>query len=59
MLSKWLDPMLLLLTALTLLVGGVAHLAHRSDWASICWAAGSLVMALILLFEIVRRLARG
>ncbi|WP_339527412.1 heavy metal translocating P-type ATPase [Pseudomonas sp. EL_65y_Pfl2_R96] len=58
MLSKWLDPVLLLLTALTLLAGGIAQVAHKSDWASICWAAGSLVMALVLLVEIVRRLAR-
>jgi heavy metal translocating P-type ATPase len=58
MFSKWLDPVLLLLTTLTLLAGGIAQLAHKSDWASICWAAGSLVMALVLLVEIVRRLAR-
>ena len=58
MLSKWLDPLLLLLTALTLLAGGVAHVAHKPDWASMCWAAGSLVMSAVLLIEIVRRLAR-
>lgn len=58
MLSKWLDPALLLLTSLTLLVGGVAHFAQKSDWAAICWASGSLVMALVLLVEIARRLAR-
>lgn len=28
MLDKWLDPVLLLLTALTLLAGAVAHNAH-------------------------------
>ena len=32
MLSKWLDPALLLLTALTLLAGGVAHLAQSLIW---------------------------
>ena len=58
MLSKWLDPALLLLTSLTLLAGGVAHFAQKSDWAAICWASGSLVMALVLLVEITRRLAR-
>ena len=58
MLSKWLDPALLLLTAFTLLAGGVAYLAQEADWASVCWAAGSLVMALILLVEIAKRLAR-
>lgn len=58
MLSKWLDPLLLLLTALTLLAGGVAHIAQKPDWASMCWAAGSLVMSAVLLVEIVRRLAR-
>lgn len=58
MLSKWLDPILLLLTALTLLAGGVVHVAQKPDWASICWAAGSLVMSVVLLVEIVRRLAR-
>ncbi|WP_454866490.1 heavy metal translocating P-type ATPase [Pseudomonas umsongensis] len=58
MFSKWLDPALLLLSALTLLAGGVAHLWQRPDWASMCWAAGSVVMALVLLVEIVRRLAR-
>lgn len=57
--GKWLDPLLLLLTALTLLVGGVAQLGQKPDWASICWAAGSLVMAVILLVEIARRLVRG
>ncbi|KQZ81542.1 heavy metal translocating P-type ATPase [Pseudomonas sp. Root562] len=59
MLSKWPDPALLLLTALTLLVGGAAHLGQKPDWASLCWAAGSVVMAVILLVEIARRLARG
>jgi heavy metal translocating P-type ATPase len=58
MLSKWLDPLLLLLTALTLLAGGIAHVAQKPDWASMCWAAGSLVMSAVLLIEIVRRLAR-
>ena len=58
MLSKWLDPALLLLTALTLLAGGVAYVAQKPDWASLCWAAGSLVMSAVLLVEIVRRLAR-
>ncbi|MGF6221389.1 heavy metal translocating P-type ATPase [Pseudomonas frederiksbergensis] len=58
MLGKWLDPALLLLTTLTLLVGGIAQVVGKSDWASICWAAGSLVMALVLLVEIARRLAR-
>ncbi|MCK8687287.1 heavy metal translocating P-type ATPase [Pseudomonas umsongensis] len=58
MFSKWLDPALLLLSALTLVAGGVAHLWQRPDWASMCWAAGSVVMALVLLVEIVRRLAR-
>ncbi|PAU61451.1 heavy metal translocating P-type ATPase [Pseudomonas sp. PICF141] len=58
MFGKWLDPALLLLTTLTLLVGGIAQIAQQSDWASICWAAGSLVMALVLLVEIAGRLAR-
>lgn len=58
MLGKWLDPALLLLTTLTLLVGGIAQVVGKSDWASICWAAGSLVMALVLLVEIAGRLAR-
>jgi cation transport ATPase len=58
MLNKWLDPVLLLLTALTLLAGGVAYVAQKPEWASMCWAAGSLVMSAVLLVEIVRRLAR-
>ncbi|WP_095147712.1 heavy metal translocating P-type ATPase [Pseudomonas sp. Irchel s3a18] len=58
MLDKWLNPVLLLFCALTLLAGGVAHIAQKSDWALMCWAAGSLVMALVLLVEITRRLAR-
>ncbi len=58
MYSKWQDPALLLLSALTLLAGGVAYFAQRPEWASMCWAAGSMVMALVLLVEIVRRLAR-
>lgn len=59
MFSKWLDPMLLLLTTLALLAGVVAHSAQENDWASFCWAAGSLTMALVLLVEIAGRLARG
>jgi len=58
MLAKWLDPLLLLLTALTLAAGGIAHVAQQPDWASMCWAAGSLVMVAVLLIEIVGRLAR-
>jgi heavy metal translocating P-type ATPase len=58
MLSKWLDPMLLLLTTLALLAGGIAHVAQKPDWASLCWTAGSLAMALVLLVEIAGRLAR-
>ena len=58
MFGKWLDPALLLLTTLTLLAGGIAQVVGKSDWASICWAAGSLVMALVLLVEIAGRLAR-
>ena len=58
MLSKWLDPVLLLLTALTLLAGGIAYVAQKPDWASMYWAAGSLVMSAVLLIEIARRLAR-
>ncbi|PMZ93083.1 MULTISPECIES: heavy metal translocating P-type ATPase [unclassified Pseudomonas] len=58
MFSKWLDPMLLLLTTLALLAGGVAHVAQKPDWASMSWAAGSLLMALVLLVEIAGRLAR-
>ena len=34
MLAKWLDPLLLLLTALTLAAGGIAHVAQQPDWAS-------------------------
>ncbi|WP_439821343.1 heavy metal translocating P-type ATPase [Pseudomonas sp. HLG18] len=58
MFSKWLDPILLLLTTLALLAGVVAHRAQENDWASYCWAAGSLTMALVLLVEIAGRLAR-
>lgn len=59
MLDKWLDPVLLLLTALTLVAGAVAHVAQQPEWASIGWAAGSLVMAGVLLVEILKRLSRG
>ncbi len=59
MLDKWLDPVLLLLTALTLVVGAVAHVAQQPEWASIGWATGSLVMAGVLLVEILKRLSRG
>ncbi|WLG65590.1 heavy metal translocating P-type ATPase [Pseudomonas brassicacearum] len=58
MLDKWLDPVLLLFTALTLLAGAVANIAQQPEWASICWAAGSLVMSGVLLVEILKRLAR-
>jgi len=58
MLAKWLDPLLLLFTALTLLAGGIALVGQKPEWASVCWAAGSLVMCAVLLIEIVRRLAR-
>ncbi|XVN15631.1 heavy metal translocating P-type ATPase [Pseudomonas corrugata] len=59
MLDKWLDPVLLLLTALTLVAGAVAHVAQQPEWASIGWATGSLVMAGVLLVEILKRLSRG
>ena len=58
MFNKWLDPALLLLTTLSLLAGGIAQFAQRPEWAAMCWLSGSLVMALVLLVEIVRRLAR-
>ena len=58
MLSKWLDPFVLLLTALTLLAGSIAYFVPAPEWALMCWAAGSLVMSAVLLVEIVRRLAR-
>ncbi|WP_248802360.1 heavy metal translocating P-type ATPase [Pseudomonas sp. MWU13-2100] len=56
--GKWLDPLLLLITGLALLGGGIAHLAHEPGWASMCWAAGSLLMVLVLLVEIAGRLVR-
>jgi heavy metal translocating P-type ATPase len=58
MFRKWLDPILLLLTTLTLLIGGLAHVAQKPEWASVAWAAGSLLMAAVLLVEIAGRLAR-
>ncbi|SEE61495.1 heavy metal translocating P-type ATPase [Pseudomonas migulae] len=58
MLGKWLDPILLLLTTLSLLVGGIGHVVQKPDWASMSWAAGSLLMALVLLVEIAGRLIR-
>lgn len=58
MFGKWLNPLLLLFCVLTLLAGGVAYMAQKPGWASLGWAAGSLVMALVLLVEIAQRLAR-
>ena len=58
MLDKWLGPVLLLFTALTLLVGGAAHLAQRPGWATLCWSTGTLVMTAVLLVEVMQRLAR-
>ncbi|MET0845636.1 MAG: heavy metal translocating P-type ATPase [Pseudomonas sp.] len=58
MFRKWLDPILLLLTTLTLLIGGLAHVAQKPEWASVAWVAGSLLMAAVLLVEIAGRLAR-
>jgi heavy metal translocating P-type ATPase len=56
---RWRDPALLLLTALALLAGGLAVLLGAPELAAGCWAAGSLLMALVLGVEIVMRLLRG
>lgn len=57
--SRWLDPVLLLITSLGLLLGGLAYALGRSDLAGIAWAAGSLLVTLVLCIEIVQRLCRG
>ncbi|MEG9623905.1 heavy metal translocating P-type ATPase [Pseudomonas guariconensis] len=55
---RWLDPGLLLVSAVALLFGGVAYAAQQPAWAALIWAGGSSVMALVLAVEIARRLAR-
>lgn len=54
---RWLDPGLLLVSAVALLFGGVAYAAQQPAWAALIWAGGSSVMALVLAVEIARRLA--
>lgn len=56
---RWRDPALLLLTSLTLLAGGLAQWWGAAGLAAASWTAGSLLMALVLGVEIVRRLLRG
>ncbi|MCP6330254.1 heavy metal translocating P-type ATPase, partial [Klebsiella pneumoniae] len=55
----WLDPPLLVLTGLGLLVGGLSYQLGWPDIAAGSWAAGSLVMAVVLCVEMARRLSRG
>lgn len=57
--TRWLDPPLLVLTGLGLLVGGLSYQLGWPDIAAGSWAAGSLVMAVVLCVEMVRRLSRG
>ncbi|UBM27451.1 heavy metal translocating P-type ATPase [Pseudomonas sp. p1(2021b)] len=54
----WRDLSLLLVSALALLAGGLVQAAQQPAWAALIWAVGSLVMALVLVVEIGRRLAR-
>ncbi|WP_430318376.1 heavy metal translocating P-type ATPase [Pseudomonas nitroreducens] len=56
--AQWVDPALLLITCLGLVLGGLALALGRPDLASVSWAAGSLLMALALLIEVVQRLLR-
>ena len=50
----------LLLIALTgLLLGGVAAAFGRSEWASWCWAGGTIPVVLGLLFSIIREFLAG
>lgn len=56
---RWRDPALLALTGLGLLLGGLALLLGQPALAKLCWAAGSVPMALLLGVEIVQRLRRG
>ncbi|WP_371234692.1 heavy metal translocating P-type ATPase [Pseudomonas sp. QE6] len=56
--SQWGDPALLLITSLGLVLGGLALALGRADLASLSWAAGSLLMTLALLIEVVQRLLR-
>ncbi len=58
-LLRWRDPALLLLSGLALLAGGLAQWRGDAGLAAASWAAGSLLMALVLGVEIVRRLLRG
>jgi len=56
--SRWSDPALLLLTGVGLVLGGLAQALGRADLASVSWAAGSLMMTLALLIEVVQHLRR-
>lgn len=49
----------MLVWVLALLTGGLAYLAPQPAWATLAWATGGAVMALVLVVEMARRLARG
>ncbi|MFV3338831.1 heavy metal translocating P-type ATPase [Pseudomonas sp. NY15349] len=55
---RWLDPVLLLVCVLALLAGGLAYAAQQPAWASVIWAGGSAIMAVVLAVEMTQRLAR-
>ncbi|WP_236658314.1 heavy metal translocating P-type ATPase [Pseudomonas knackmussii] len=56
---RWREPALLLLTALGLLLGGLAYALDQPSLAAGCWTSGAVMMALLLAVEIVQRLLRG
>lgn len=59
MAQRWLNSSLLLVCVLALLTGGLAYLAQQPAWAALAWATGGAFMALVLVVEMARRLARG
>lgn len=56
---RWREPALLLLTALGLLLGGLAYALGQPSLAAGCWTSGAVLMALLLGVEILQRLLRG
>jgi cation transport ATPase len=50
---------LLLIALAGLVLGGVAAALGRSEWASWCWAGGTIPVVLGLLFSIIREFLAG
>ena len=56
---KMVQPFLAVFTAVGLVVGILAKLTGYDGWASLTWAVVTVVVLIVLLFEMVSSLARG